>query len=74
MAKKKKDPEAIRYEAQVEETAKMAGSVIDDGEGELKRPTLTGTSKQKPKREQPGTNNMSREDIGEQETEEKEEQ
>lgn len=41
---------------------------VDDGEGTVQKPTLSGQTKAEAKRfEHPGTNNMSREDIGKKE-------
>lgn len=61
MAKKKKDEAPPVDNEHVAEGAEQ----FDDGEGTVVKPELSGESKKvKPTYEQPGTDNMSREDIG----------
>lgn len=86
MAKKKKQDEEVNEfeqaeaeaEANPEAEAELEASLPDDGqtkdESDVVRPTLTGEPKQKKPLafEQPGDNNMSRQDIGEAHDEEAE--
>jgi hypothetical protein len=68
MRKKKKEEvhtdEGFGFEGHAEEAAPAKAEEVKPvkADADVKRPELKG--KQKPKHEQPGTNNISREDIG----------